>query len=77
VINEVMLNPRYIRISNDDYNQELKTDKKKFINDKVFQYLFTTINSIRKDLYSNKSPQEKVVALACILNITLDFLNNC
>ena len=72
-IKEIMLNPRYINITDiyDDnycYIATLTTNKEKFISDRIAQYLSSATNIFIKELYSNKSPEEKIKNLQAIVS---------
>ena len=74
IINEIMFNPRYIKIT-DIYHYghlcyavTLTTNKEKFITDRVAQYLSTTINIFTQELYSNKSSEKKIENLQSIVH---------
>jgi hypothetical protein len=73
-INKTMLDPRYIQISNIyDENSgqdfiDLIANKEKFIADRVAQYLSTTLDLLRKELYSKKTSEEKIAHLQAIVS---------
>jgi hypothetical protein len=71
-INELMLDHRYIQVIEQDTEDgdymELIANKEKFIADRVAKYLSATINIFIKELYNEKSPQEKLKNLQSIVS---------